>query len=58
MNALDHRCFDDGGDDLQLAVAVRAVLDIPTKHQEAASRQRRFLAGTGAAEWQLLGRLI
>ena len=44
MNALDHRSFDDGGDDLQLAVAVRAVLDIPTKRQEAASRQRRFLA--------------
>ena len=46
MNAIDHRCFDDGGDDLQSAVAVRAVPDIPTKRQEAASRQRRFLAYT------------
>lgn len=45
-DALDHRCFEDGRDDPELAAAVRAAVDVQLGFQEAASRERRFLAGS------------
>ena len=32
QDALDYRRFEDGGDDLELATAVRAVLDVDLEH--------------------------
>jgi len=32
QDALDYRRFEDGGDDLELTTAVRAVLDVDLEH--------------------------
>ena len=55
MNALDHRSFDDGGDDLQLAVAVRAVLDIPANRHNTDRQRLRGLPAYALPELLITG---
>ena len=38
------RASQGNGNDLQVAAAIRSVVDVHVRHQEAASRERRFMA--------------